>query len=199
MGALVVFEPCGVSHRGLFQEACAIAHVIKYSHERLEDIPAELDHSRLLRLQIETLGEQGLRYRWRSKKGLNEWISSEAIALNKVADTAGAGDWTTAGIIAKTAAGGLAAFDKLSHASINEAIRFGQALGAWACQFEGARGGMYAIDKRSFHAQVKHILEGEERAAGTVVKLKSAKSKASSLLCATCGPVAKKKKRTKSA
>jgi hypothetical protein len=27
-GALVVFEPCGVSHYSLFQEACCLAHII---------------------------------------------------------------------------------------------------------------------------------------------------------------------------
>jgi len=195
-GGVVVFEPCGVSHPGLFQEACSLAHIIKYSHERLEDIPAELDHSRTLRLQIETLGEQGLRYRWRrSKRGFDEWVSLDALSAVQVVDSAGAGDWTTAGIISRAANGGLAAFDALSRSDIQEAIRYGQALGAWTCGFEGARGGMYSVGKKSFHSQVKHILEGEDGSHGKLVRMKRPNAEPSSSLCAECGPFQRSRKR----
>ena len=44
-GAVVVFEPSGVGDPQLFREAWRLAHVIKYSHERLRDI-ADLDLTR---------------------------------------------------------------------------------------------------------------------------------------------------------
>ena len=72
----------------------------------------------------------------------------------------GAGDWTTAGIISKLATGGLTAFDKISRMSVQEAIRYGQALAAWTCGFEGARGGMYSVSKSTFTAQISRILSG---------------------------------------
>jgi hypothetical protein len=53
---------------------------------------------------------------------------------------------------------------------------------------------MYAIEKRSFQAQIKQILDGEEKMAGKLVKLKRTAGNSSSLLCATCGPTAKSKK-----
>jgi fructokinase len=197
-GGVVVFEPCGVSHPGLFQEACSIAHVVKYSHERLEEIPSEIDHSPALRLQIETLGEQGLRYRWRrSKRGFHDWVSLDALTAVHLADSAGAGDWTTAGIISRAAIGGLATFDALKPTDIQNAIRYGQALGAWACGFEGARGGMYAVGKKAFLSQIKHILEGEDGRYGELIPIKHPSVDANSSLCAECGPFQRSRKRRK--
>lgn len=42
-GAAIVFEPSGVGHPALFREAWEIAHVVKYSHERLQELPAEVE------------------------------------------------------------------------------------------------------------------------------------------------------------
>ena len=197
-GGVVVFEPSGVSHPALFKEACELAHVIKYSHERLEDIPAELDNSPSVRLQIETLGEQGLRYRCRrGKKGFNEWVSLDALSTEQVVDTAGAGDWTTAGIVATAARGGLAEFDKLDRDTIQEAIRYGQALAAWTCGFEGARGGMYTVSKRTFQEQVKRIIEGEKAQRGKLLRMKSVKKEASASLCSSCGPSQRRHNRSR--
>lgn len=197
-GALVVFEPSGVNHPPLFKEACEIAHVIKYSHERLDDFPVEIDDSPSIRLQIETIGGQGLRYRCRqTKKGFKPWVSLDAFTSDHVVDTAGAGDWTTAGILALAAHGGLGAFDKLAPDRIEAAIRYGQALAAWACCFEGARGGMYVVDKKTFQAQVKSITEGEAGHRNGLVRMKTVTKKASASLCSSCGPFHGVRKRTK--
>lgn len=197
-GALVVFEPSGVNHPPLFKEACEIAHVIKYSHERLDDFPAEIDNSPSIRLQIETIGEQGLRYRCRqTKKGFKPWVSLDAFTTDQVVDTAGAGDWTTAGILALAARGGLVAFDKLDPSRVKAAIRYGQALAAWACCFEGARGGMYAVDKKTFQAQVKSIAEGEAGNRNELIRLNTATEGASAALCSSCGPFHGARKRTR--
>lgn len=188
-GAVVVFEPSGVNHPPLFKEACEIAHVIKYSHERLDDFPAEIDHSPSIRLQIETIGEQGLRYRCRqAKKGFKPWTSLDAFVTDGVVDTAGAGDWTTAGILTLAARGGLAAFDKLDPNRIQATIRYGQALAAWACRFEGARGGMYAVDKKTFQTQVASIMDGEDGIRNDLIPVKRASKNAAAALCSACGP-----------
>jgi fructokinase len=188
-GAVVIFEPSGVNNVALFREACEIAHVIKYSHERLSDVPAELDSAPSMHLQIETLGELGLRYRVRkAKKSLGEWITLDACSVEHEIDTAGAGDWCTAGIISRVASSGVAGFRELSAATFREAIRFGQALGAWTCGFEGARGGMYSVSRSTFRAQVEEILQGEESRAGKILKLKSAQTDGFGSLCSLCGP-----------
>ncbi|MBX3412779.1 MAG: hypothetical protein KF708_08830 [Pirellulales bacterium] len=159
-GALVVFEPSGIGNPILFGQAWEIAHVVKYSHERLGDFP-EVDVESNPRLLIETLGDAGLRYRWRSRgKGLGTWVESKAFSIDGVKDTAGSGDWCTAGLLSKVAASGFASFSKSTDKQIADGIRFGQALAAWNCQFEGARGGMYAVSKRQFEQQVNDLLTG---------------------------------------
>jgi sugar/nucleoside kinase (ribokinase family) len=159
-GALVVFEPSSIGNPILFHQAWEIAHVVKYSHERLSDFP-EMDVETSPRLVIETLGDAGLRYR-RKKQGerLGTWIESRAIPVDYLRDTAGSGDWCTAGLLSKVASTGYPGFAEATDRQIREAIRFGQALAAWNCQFEGARGGMYAVSRREFRGQIAGILSG---------------------------------------
>src|SRR4029077_7554627 len=61
-GALVVFEPSSIGNPLLFRQAWETSHVVKYSHERLRELP-EVGVEGIPRLQVETLGEAGLRYR----------------------------------------------------------------------------------------------------------------------------------------
>jgi len=159
-GALVVFEPSSIGNPILFRKAWEISHVVKYSHERLSDFPA-IDVEANPRLLIETLGDAGLRYRWRSPgKRLGSWVESKALSIEGVKDTAGSGDWCTAGLLSKVAAKGFAGFSKATDRQIADAVRFGQALAAWNCRFEGARGGMYAVSKKQFQQQVNELLAG---------------------------------------
>lgn len=162
-GAVVSFEPSGIGNPVLFRQAWEIAHVVKYSHDRLGDFP-ELDDENNPRLLIETLGDAGLRYRWRKPgKRLGTWVESKALSVYDVRDTAGSGDWCTAGLLSKVAANGFTGFSQATDKQISDAIRFGQALAAWNCQFEGARGGMYATTKKQFHGQIDEILNGSGR------------------------------------
>jgi len=194
-GGVVVFEPSGVGNPALFAEAVEIAHVIKYSHERLPDIPAELDESESIRLQIETLGEEGLRYRLRrGGRSASHWTTLDAFSVDYVVDTAGAGDWCTAGIVSKVAKGGLSSFDAMSGEEVRKAIRYGQALGAWTCGFQGARGGMYAVSQRTFARQVRRILKGQESREEKVLQMKRGHSDAFASLCLSCKPAGAKRR-----
>ena len=159
-GALVAFEPSGIGNPILFRQAWEIAHVVKYSHERLSDFP-EMDVDNSPRLVIETLGDAGLQYRWRQPgRKFGAWVESKAIPIDDLKDTAGSGDWCMAGLLSKVAPKGYAGFSAASAGQIRDAIRFGQALAAWNCQFEGARGGMYAVSKQHFKEQVDEIVAG---------------------------------------
>ena len=83
-----------------------------------------------------------------------------AIPAPRLADTCGAGDWCTAGLIAKAAIGGQEGLRRAGALGVRAALRYGQALAAWNCGFEGARGGMYAVSRQAFKSQIADLLNG---------------------------------------
>jgi fructokinase len=187
VGALVVFEPSGIGNPLLFRQAWDIAHMVKYSHQRLNDFP-DMDIETNPYLTIETLGDVGLRYRIRRpKQRPGRWIESKAFPVDEPKDAAGAGDWCTAGILSRIAERGFAGFIRSSDERIASAIQFGQALATWNCRFEGARGGMYAVTKAKFRDQIDEILSGTPVAPPTTNSL-STESFHSSNLCRVCEP-----------
>jgi sugar/nucleoside kinase (ribokinase family) len=160
-GALVVFEPSSIGNHVLFRQAWATSHVVKYSHERLSELP-EVGVEGIPRLQVETLGEAGLRYRRVSQNGRpGPWVDMKAFPVESIRDTAGSGDWCTAGFIDRAGRSGSEAFLEMTDAALRESFRYGQALAAWNCGYEGARGGMYATDHPTFVRQVQKIFEGQ--------------------------------------
>jgi sugar/nucleoside kinase (ribokinase family) len=152
-GALVVFEPVGVGDPRLFAEALSVAHVLKYSRERLPDLSRASRLGSGVLVEIETIGDSGLRYR--SRRSQASWNQLEAIRTPKVVDTAGAGDWCTAAFLATTATGGLETFGQLSVRDIADALRVGQAAATVACEYEGARGAMDDMNRAAFTARVE--------------------------------------------
>jgi sugar/nucleoside kinase (ribokinase family) len=160
-GALVVFEPSSIGNPVLFRQAWETSHVVKYSHERLRELP-EIGVEGIPRLQIETLGAAGLRYRRVSQSGrAGRWVEMRAFPVDSIHDTAGSGDWCTAGFIDWAGRNGSEGFYQMSDADLHEAFRYGQALAAWNCGYEGARGGMYAIDHSGFVQRIQQILDGQ--------------------------------------
>jgi sugar/nucleoside kinase (ribokinase family) len=166
-GALVVFEPSSIGNPVLFRQAWETSHVVKYSHERLRELP-EIGVEGIPRLQVETLGEAGLRYRRVSQSGrAGRWVETKAFPVESIRDTAGSGDWCTAGFIDRAGREGSEGFQKMTDCDLREAFRYGQALAAWNCGYEGARGGMYAVDHASFVQRVQEILDGQGDRAGS--------------------------------
>jgi len=164
-GALVVFEPSGIGDARLFREAWSLAHVVKYSNDRLRDI-ADLDLNSSVRnhllLEIETLGASGLRFRTRLPySSANRWKTLQVIPTPTFTDAAGSGDWCTAGILHKLARGGLRGFRRVDEDRLARALRYGQALATWNCAFESARGGMYEVSKAQFDRQIRALLSGK--------------------------------------
>jgi hypothetical protein len=51
-------------------------------------------------------------------------------------------------------------FENISTAQMEAGLRYGQALAAWACAFEGPRGGMYETSKAALQKTVQGILAG---------------------------------------
>ena len=172
-GALVVFEPSGSGNEKHVAEAIKVAHVIKYAADRMPGMRDAMSSGSATLLEIQTLGEEGLRYRHRLCRAISDWMHLGAVPVRYVADTCGCGDWCTAGLIDRVGSGGQARLRELGPRGVRDALRYGQVLAAWNCGFEGARGGMYAVARSAFRNQVADLLGGDldntpEAAAGNL-------------------------------
>ena len=182
-GAVVVFEPSSKSTDKFIAEALALAHVVKYADHRLTNVPGVMECDSAVLLEVQTLGHRGLKYRHRLGRGVSSWMHLKAIPAPRLADTCGAGDWCTAGLITKATAGGQEGFRRTGARGVRSALRYGQALAAWNCGFEGARGGMYAVSRQNFSRQISSLLNGRvDSIANTPVK----NTPAQAITCPAC-------------
>lgn len=186
-GAAVFFEPSSLGNPLLFREAWELADVVKYSHERLSELPGDLEERKGPKLLIETLGKEGLRYRTRLPSPKTwTWRHMESIPAVRIRDTAGAGDWCTAGLIHRLFPTGASALDVATDGSLRDALRYSQALSAWTCGFEGARGGMYEVEKGQFREQVASLLGTSSNRKTDTFLHKVAADKTMTRLCPSC-------------
>lgn len=183
-GAVIVYEPSAKSDEKLFAEAIQLAHIVKYSDQRLATAGGTMQAESATLLEVQTLGSDGLRYRHRLGAGISEWTHLSAINAPNMVDTCGSGDWCTAGLLSKVAARGQLGLQVGTSDSIYHALRYGQALAAWNCGFEGARGGMYAVDRRTFAKQIASLLEGRPKLS--VISSKTMID--ASVACPACPP-----------
>ncbi|SOF00939.1 Sugar or nucleoside kinase, ribokinase family [Burkholderia sp. OK233] len=136
-GSLVVFEPSAIGDdAGLFARAVRSAHVIKYADDRMDDL-SDFD-TRTVSIEIQTCGSRGLRFRAPSLD--NAWVALGAYELPHVGDTAGAGDWCTAGLIYDLFNGNPSDSGSFDYKALTRALAFGQALSTLNCLTEGAQG-----------------------------------------------------------
>jgi sugar/nucleoside kinase (ribokinase family) len=186
-GAAIVFEPSSIANPALFREAWELADVVKYSHERLNELPTDLEARKGPKVQIETLGREGLRYRTRLPGCKSRaWHRLKSIPAARLQDTAGAGDWCTAGIVDRLFPAGASALETATDARVRDAVRYGQALGAWTCGFEGARGGMYEVEKDRFDEQIAELLGSRWERKSDTFPLEAAAENAMTCLCPSC-------------
>lgn len=157
-GAFVAFEPSGIADPKLFERAVRASHMVKYSVDRLDAVPIPRDH--IPRLEVQTLGKEGLRYRSTFNR---RWRRLEALPADLMRDTSGAGDWCTAGILSTLACGGTASFPH-SARDVEHGIRFGQALAALNCAYEGARGLMYRISPSDAMSAAGKLIDNKDLA-----------------------------------
>lgn len=134
-GTTVVFEPAGLGRPQLFQRAAAAAHLIKYSSERGPAFASNLDRSEAL--IVETLGAHGARFRLRGSPHFSDTLPSNRV--DSVVDSAGAGDWTTAGLLDSLSAHSSLSDALVDATAVREAVAAGQRLGARACTWQGVR------------------------------------------------------------
>ncbi|MEX2374767.1 MAG: PfkB family carbohydrate kinase, partial [Dehalococcoidia bacterium] len=143
-GALIVFEPAGKGEPRLFAEAVAVADILKYSAERVSVETRSACASSPPLLEIETRAAEGLRYR--SHITGTAWRHLGSAPAPRVVDTAGAGDWCTAGLLFALGCSS-EALSAHQPEALEHALRVGQSLAALACGHEGARGLMAAVSR----------------------------------------------------
>lgn len=169
-GAIVMFEPSGKSDPKLFSEALQLAHIVKYADQRLSEAGDAMGSNSATILEVQTMGNDGLRFRHRNAN-LSDWTHLPSISAPQFLDSCGSGDWCSAGLLSKIAGAGLSGLKSSSNEQLIGALRYGQALAAWNCAFEGARGGMYAVERDRFDELVGKILDG--RLSGPIPKRKT--------------------------
>jgi len=175
VGALIVFEPSGRADQRLQDKALSLAHICKYSREQFDSLYSGRRTQPLL--EIQTLGVEGLRYRTSLANGTGEWKTVAALSLTDMEDSAGAGDWLSAGIIFQLGQKGLPGLHKISPEQLRHAFDFGQSLAAWNCQFEGARGGMYSVNEAVFQKEIRCLMAGETVRKQTTALLTPSKTR----------------------
>ncbi len=178
-GSTIFFEPSGQSDPRLFSEAIRIAHVVKYSSDRFSELSESLDVRPSL--EIQTLGDEGLRYRTPS----SNWRMLTAFDVPHVVDTAGCGDWTTAGFLFALPTRAADILD-VSTDQLSAALRFGQALAAWNCAFEGARGGMYRTTRAELLEYAETVIRGTAEKVRVSRRRPASDSKLLAELCEAC-------------
>lgn len=152
-GTIIYFEPSSAKDLKGFKECLEIADILKFSDDRIPDYD-HLYPAAQASIEIQTLGERGLKFR---RRGECSWNQLPSYSIDNVVDSAGAGDWCTAGIIMNL----FKTHSKLSEVKDSEltyALRFGQALSALNCTFEGARGLMYNINRHDLLLSVQHFV-----------------------------------------
>lgn len=154
LGALIVFEPSSVGDEKQFQKAVALSHVLKFAHDRLGHVP-DMRKISGPDLVIETLGDEGLRFRVRS-----EWFDQAAYKAPHFVDAAGSGDWCTAMLLDGWIKSNVESISDWEPAEVGNVLARGQAAAAINCGFEGARGAMLALQLATFEKMLEDINSG---------------------------------------
>ena len=147
-GAVIFFEPSSIGDPKLFEQCLQTTDIIKFSNERIPNYKTLFKKSKVY-LEIETLGKDGLNFRC-TKSSQPKWTHVEPFELSDLTDSAGAGDWCSAGIINALCRHGLVGLKKKGIREVKAGLLAGQVLGAINCFFDGARGIMYSVNQSSF-------------------------------------------------
>ena len=141
-GLLVMFEPPTLPRTDRAKRAAALSDIVKVSvrHDS-RGRGWHLGKDASTRFIIETLGAKGVRFRARTPHGWGEWQELPAIPQSRISDTAGAGDWFTAGLLTSLSCRpGLIESDTML-----AAIQYGQRLSAISLAFDGPSGALAAL------------------------------------------------------
>jgi fructokinase len=164
---LVMFEPGHLPRENnIIGELMAYVDILKYSEElRRGGYPLEeticIRWPRL-RLIVETRGAEGVKVsvpRRNSEIRLNTTYRTQDMTIS---DLSGAGDAFTAGFLSNLGPRGIRDVDGLDNMRLEEAINYGQAMGALACLFYGSNGLLYAKTREEIKRAVKSVIRARK-------------------------------------
>lgn len=124
-----------------YRRCMELSHVVKCSNEEVveDGVLDGLNHQ----LVVQTLGKEGIRYRLRG----GNWVMLSAVPeKEKVVDTEGCGDWTTAGLIHALGKRNLLNIDSLTDDLVKECLMEAQGYAARNVEYFGTKG-IIAADK----------------------------------------------------
>jgi fructokinase len=156
-GTIIFFEPSSIKEKNEFEKFLEVTDILKFSNERLPDYKILFGSPKCF-IEIETRGKQGLLYRTKIHSDAIKWHAIPGFQLGEIQDSAGAGDWCTAGIIHLLCMGEYKNLLKTSLMLLNKALMFGSALGAMNCFYDGARGLMYHYSREQLLSVVEHFM-----------------------------------------
>jgi fructokinase len=190
LGALIVFEPSTRGRSQLVQRARTVADVVKLSLDSPGADLSLLKPTHDQQVIIITEGTLGARV----KLGRGKWRRGRALDAPAFVDSAGAGDWTTAGFLHALMT--RADSEHLSENDVFDALRLGQAVAALSCGWRGARGLSRNRRPADVIADASSLLYGDELA--TPAKEREYRFRVSEDQCLLClTPLRPKKLRTK--
>lgn len=175
---LVLFEPSARGDRRQLADLAGLADVVKYSAERLADVDRELIAEAKPPAEIETLGEAGLRFRTAVK--WHELRAPRTVAR----DTAGAGDWTTAGLLHQLQKGSQRA--PLTAEALRSSLAEAQAFGALSCRYPGARGVMERLSAKRVVESARELRRGSAHTARRRPRVLKGVDKTGRFVCDDC-------------
>jgi sugar/nucleoside kinase (ribokinase family) len=181
-GGIVVFEPSAVHDPRLFKRALKFSHIVKYSSEHSERLREVLRYVQLP-IQIETLGEQGLRYRTCVAREKSDWFTLDAYPLARFRDAAGAGDCCTAALLHGLIDNYGRVFSDQS--ILRRCLDRAQALASINCSYIGARGIMAAMSAPSAIDMASRV-SGSGKAPTLPLDTKLKRKRRNILVCRAC-------------
>lgn len=178
--SIIFFEPPKFSYNDNFMKCLQIADVVKHSYAHAE--AAEQSQIKIP-LEIQTMGSNGLQYRAKILKQYT-WKKMNSFTVSNLVDTAGSGDWLSAGVIHIL-------FQKQSKFTTKQknlefALRFGQVLASLNCSFVGARGIMYNMPKSTLFSLVGKTLQNQEKSLSINLSPKNLKPTILAQKCQVC-------------
>jgi len=148
-GAWTFYEPNSSRNTKALIENSLQSNIVKFASNKVplsvSNRLRELAVNGATVLIVRTEGSEGLSvcYKTRGNK-MSKWIHQRALPALDIVDTAGAGDWCTAGLIFSLVNKFPQRQNWLIKSDVINALQLGQALAAFSCTFIGAQGLLYS-------------------------------------------------------
>ena len=145
-GLLVMFEPATIPRTAIAEDAAALSDIVKISLKPSQRPgqwnPPQDAHTRFI---VETLGARGVSLLSRLSQVWSAPQKWPAVPQDTIRDTAGAGDWLSAGILNSL----LEKRDKITTDVLERAIKYGMRLSSISLAFDGPQGALKALGPKT--------------------------------------------------